>query len=239
MKVELYHRHHGVHALQREAEISGGFADYATLKDGTSDEYAIDEAKLIAALPDGFLPAYPRRRCLLAVADENGGTGQAGLSEFRDWAKYFDCFCLTLVKAEVAPGDQETSPDPTVLGADACLAIMRELYASPIKMKRYNPADPLNDITEATPAGAGETRCVVLTPMFDMVSVCTRLRGWGMGLYDYAVLTPGAGQLEDYIYVQYPSDPALITGPEYGRELRAAIVKALDALKTDAPAPAS
>jgi hypothetical protein len=237
MKVELYHRHHGVHALQREVEIPGGFADYATLKDGTRDDYAIDEAKLIAALPEGFLPAYPRRRCLLSVSDENGGTGQTGLSEFRDWAKYFDCFCLTLVKAEVAPGDQETSPDPVALGAEACRAAMRAMDEEPIRMQRYNSADPLKPIVETTSTFERAGQRVVLLPTLDFISVWAVLRTWGFGLDDLAVLRPGE-KFENNIYVRYPSDPALITGPEYGRELRAAIVKALDALKADAPTPA-
>jgi hypothetical protein len=104
MKVELHHRHYGVHEFVRGAWIAGEFADYATPKpdDIRADEYAIDEPKLIAALPVGFLPESPRRTCLLGVSDENGGTGQSGLAEFRNWAKYFDAYCLDLVKPAAA-----------------------------------------------------------------------------------------------------------------------------------------
>jgi hypothetical protein len=103
MKIELTHRHYGIHKLVREAEIPGVFSDYATpkpdeIRDG---EYAIDEGKLLAALPEGFLP-LPARRVLLAVGDEDGGTGQSGLSQFRDWAKYFDAYMLTLLADDAA-----------------------------------------------------------------------------------------------------------------------------------------
>jgi hypothetical protein len=99
MKVELSHRHYGIHKLVGEADIPGEFGDYATPKphDVRTDEWAIDEGKLLAALPDGFLPV-PARRVLLGVGDQDGGTGQSGLSRFRDWAKYFDAYMLTLLK---------------------------------------------------------------------------------------------------------------------------------------------
>ena len=100
MKIELTVRHYGIHEPVRETEIPGEFSDYATPKpdEVRRDEYTIDEDKLIAALPEGFLPAYSRRRVLLAVGDENGGTGQSGLTRFRDWAKYFDAYTLTLMQ---------------------------------------------------------------------------------------------------------------------------------------------
>lgn len=96
MKITLAHRHHGVHKNVNEVEIPGGFSDYATPKPGGHDDYVIDEERLLAALPDGFLPVPPTR-ILLAVEDEIGGTGQRGLTHFRDWAKYFDAYCLNLV----------------------------------------------------------------------------------------------------------------------------------------------
>jgi hypothetical protein len=239
MKVRLYHRHLGIHTRQRETEVPGEFSDYATLKDGSGDEYTIEEDELIAALPAGFLPAYPRRRVLLTVADENGSTGQTGLHVFRDWAKYFDAFALTLVKAEAPdPAIEDARPDPAELGAEACRAAMREVPREPVRTEIYSPADPLNRITETAPGARRTARCVILLPTLDFVSVRAVLCDWGGGLTDLAVLSPGE-KFENYIFVRYPSDPSLITGPEYGRELRAAIVKALDALKTDAPAPAS
>ena len=96
MKITLAHRHHGVHKNVSEAEIPGSFSDYATPKPGDRDDYVIEEERLLAALPEGFLPVPPTR-ILLAVEDEIGGTGQRGLTHFRDWAKYFDAYCLNLV----------------------------------------------------------------------------------------------------------------------------------------------
>lgn len=102
MKVILRHRNHGLHENVKEAVLPGTFGDYAVPKDeefSTPDDWRIDEDKLIAALPEGFLPVPPYR-ILLAVEDEFGGTGQVGLSRFRNWAKYFDAYCLNLVKTE-------------------------------------------------------------------------------------------------------------------------------------------
>lgn len=110
MKITLAHRHYGVHKTVREADISGEFSDYATPKPGRHGDYAIDEEKLLAALPDGFLPCAPGR-ILLAVEHETGGTGQVDLSRFRDWAKYFDAYCLNLV----LDGDPADAP-PEPLG---------------------------------------------------------------------------------------------------------------------------
>lgn len=102
MKVTLAHRHYGVHADRAETEIPGAFSDYATPKpDARRDDYVIDEDKLLAALPDEFLPVPPAR-ILLAVVDKVGGTGQRGLTHFRDWAKYFDAYCLNLIADEGA-----------------------------------------------------------------------------------------------------------------------------------------
>lgn len=98
MKITLAHRHYGVHRQVKETEIPGVFADYATPKPGADrDDFVIDEEKLLAALPPGFL-LVETNRILLAVEDEVGGTGQRGLSLFKDWAKYFDAYCLNLVK---------------------------------------------------------------------------------------------------------------------------------------------
>lgn len=100
VKILLDHRHCGIHEPVSETEIAGEFSDYATLMPPPrirTDEYAIDEDALLAALPEGFLPVPPRR-VLLAVSDEDGGTGQSGLSKFRNWAKYFDAYTLNILK---------------------------------------------------------------------------------------------------------------------------------------------
>lgn len=113
MKITLAHRHYGVHSHVSETEIPGDFSDYATPPPSVHDDYVIDETRLLAALPEGFLPCPPAR-VLLAVSGEFGGTGQRGLTLFRDWAKYFDAYCLNLVKPEPArsPGDaEEATPD--------------------------------------------------------------------------------------------------------------------------------
>ena len=101
MKITLAHRHHGVHRTVSEIEIPGDFSDYATPPPSVHDDYIIDETRLLAALPDGFLPCPPAR-VLLAVSNETGGTGQRGLSLFQNWAKYFDAYCLNLVMSEKA-----------------------------------------------------------------------------------------------------------------------------------------
>ncbi len=96
MKIQLTHRHYGVHDLVKEADIPGGLSDYATVKPPSGSpydgrEYTIDEAKLAAALPEGFL-LVPVRRVLLGIDD----TAQSGLKVFRDWGKYFDAYMLWL-----------------------------------------------------------------------------------------------------------------------------------------------
>lgn len=97
MKISLAHRHHGVHHGVTTGEIPGGFSDYAIPKPGSRDDYMINEDRLLAALPPDFLPV-PAARVLLAVVDDTGGTGQRDLTRFRDWAKYFDAYCLNLEK---------------------------------------------------------------------------------------------------------------------------------------------
>jgi hypothetical protein len=100
VKIVLDHRRFGIHSPVSETEIPGEFGDYATpmpMPRIRSDEHAIDEDKLLAALPEGFLPV-PAKFVLLAVSDEDGGTGQAGLSRFRNWAKYFDAYILNIMK---------------------------------------------------------------------------------------------------------------------------------------------
>jgi hypothetical protein len=103
MKVELTLRHYGVHDPAGEAEIPGEFSDYATPTPGQADDYAIDEDKLIAALPEGFLPDRPSR-ILLGVTGGAGSAAQGATSRFHRWAKYFDAHMLWLV----TPGPEES-----------------------------------------------------------------------------------------------------------------------------------
>lgn len=116
MKVNLRRRHFGVHELLRDCELPGAFADYAAKKPGGTgpDDCAVDEAKLLGGLPEGFLPISPRR-ILLTVEDADGGTGQTGLTAFRDWAKYFDAYVVSLVKDEAVT---ETAAQEAVTAAE-------------------------------------------------------------------------------------------------------------------------
>jgi hypothetical protein len=96
VKVQLTRRHYGIHDLKKEADIPGTLADYATVKPDSGSpydgrEYSIDEEKLTAALPEGFLPA-PVQHVLVGIDD----TAQSGLTVFHDWAKYFDAYMLWL-----------------------------------------------------------------------------------------------------------------------------------------------
>jgi len=124
----------------------------------------------------------------------------------------------------------------TDLGIAACRALMRDMDGKPVIMETYNPENPLVPDLEATSAGmrriAGQW-CAVLSVQPDKVSVSARLKYWGMGLRDYAPLNPADDYFKDYLFVRYPDDPALITGPEYEAELRAATGKAVAAVEAD------
>ena len=100
MKVELAHRHHGVHTRYREIHVAGKLSDYY----GGEDK--VDEQLLLDRLPDGFLPV-PAKQILLCVEDDPNnpgcGTGQRGLKLFRNWAKYFDCYSLTIAEEPRTP----------------------------------------------------------------------------------------------------------------------------------------
>lgn len=223
MKVELKHRHFGVHKAVREVEIAGEFTDYASAQDDVRDQYVIAEDKLLGALPEGFLPVPPRR-VLLAVSDEHGGTGQVGLTKFLNWAKYFDAYCLNLVKAEPAPLPEPEGPDPVQIGVGVCRALIQDLDF-PVLIETPNRENPLGRVYEPNDAAqlrmkAGDWR-VILVPTLDMVSVRAQ-HGFGF-LPELAVLSPGDGQFDKYIFVKYPADRSQITGPEYEAELRAAV----------------
>jgi hypothetical protein len=104
MNVRLTVRHCGVHDLVDTAEVPGAFTDYATPAEpgnADGDEWVIDEGKLLAALPGGFLPV-PVSKVLLGTETEDGGTAISGLKQFRRWAKYFDAYMLWLREPEAA-----------------------------------------------------------------------------------------------------------------------------------------
>ena len=98
MTVLLAQRSYGVHDDITGCLVPGTFSDYAK-PTGRHEDYIIDEARLLAALPDGFLPDPPGR-VLLMVRDENGGTGQDGRTHFRTWGKYFNAYVINLVKPD-------------------------------------------------------------------------------------------------------------------------------------------
>ena len=105
MKVKLTHRNFGIHETVSVAEIPGSFAEYAVPSPGNEDrdEWEIDDAKLLATLPAGFLPVAARH-VLLGVEDDLGGTAHSGTTVFRRWAKYFDAYMLWLVREVPSDG---------------------------------------------------------------------------------------------------------------------------------------
>lgn len=124
----------------------------------------------------------------------------------------------------------------TDLGIAVCRALMRELDSRPVIMETYNPARPMTPDRECTTAGMNRIAgawTAVLSVQPDKVSVSARLKYWGMGLYDYAPLNPADDYFKDYLFIYYPDDPALITGPGYEGELRAAAESALAAAEAD------
>lgn len=121
--------------------------------------------------------------------------------------------------------------EPQDLGLAMCRVVMRDLDDRPAVI-----AGPLDMPWEETVAAS---RCVasqwtaVLTPNPDRVSVSARLRCMGFGLWEQAVLSPGAGQFDKLIFVLYPQDPAKITGAEYEARLREAVEKAVTVVEED------
>lgn len=236
--ITLSHRHYGIHKPVAEAEIPGELSDYATrfppAVPAGVDEYAIDEDKLLAALPEGFLPAAPSR-VLLTVDDAGGGTGQCGLSKFRNWAKYFDAYVLGIWTCPIPQPEPEADQGPTAfdLGMSVCRDLLRDLDDEPVWLEGHNPDDPLRRPIETTASGAHTSGswCVKLVPTLDMVSVRADLKRWGPDMYDEAVLSPDAARsFRHLIFVRYPDDQNAITGSAYRAELRAAADKALAAI---------
>lgn len=89
MYIQLMHRHHGFHEPIKHIEIPCEFSRVYLGEDN------INEDLLIESIPEGWLPV-DASKILLTKADDNGSTGQRGLSKFRSWSKYFDAYVLEL-----------------------------------------------------------------------------------------------------------------------------------------------
>lgn len=89
MYIQLMHRHHGFHEPIKHIEIPCEFSKVYLGEDN------INEDLLIESIPEGWLPVETNK-ILLTKADDNGSTGQRGLSKFRSWSKYFDAYVLEL-----------------------------------------------------------------------------------------------------------------------------------------------
>lgn len=101
MKIQLHHRHHGVHSFVRDCEVAGVFEDYAKEDKDEKDEFIIDEQKLIKMLPPDFLPKLPPRQILVSVSTDYGSAGQRkNIKLFLPWAKYFDAYKIELIRCE-------------------------------------------------------------------------------------------------------------------------------------------
>lgn len=124
--------------------------------------------------------------------------------------------------------------EPADLATALCRAVMRDLDDQPILLELLRPGTVMTYDYEATTAAkrmAAGQYCAVLLPVPGFVSVRAHLKFHGLGFHDRAVLSPGDGEFEELIFVRYPDDPALIIGPEYEAELRAAVGKALAAIE--------
>lgn len=94
MKINLRHRHYGVHQLIKSIEVEGSFNNYCKA-DGT--DYIIKEQNIIDRLPENFLPTNPKN-ILITIGDNTGSVGQYALDIFKMWGKYFDSYVLELMK---------------------------------------------------------------------------------------------------------------------------------------------
>ena len=92
MYIQLMHRHYGVHEPIKHIEIPCEFSE-VYLGDNN-----INEDLLLKLIPENWLPTKPRNILLTVLADNGIGTGQNDLDKFRPWAKYFDAYCLELLK---------------------------------------------------------------------------------------------------------------------------------------------
>lgn len=91
MYIQLMSRSYGVHEPIKHIEIPCRFEDVYLSEDH------INEELLLEKIPPNWLPVKPKN-ILLTVVKGYDGTGQAGLSIFRSWAKYFDSYVLQLRK---------------------------------------------------------------------------------------------------------------------------------------------
>lgn len=99
MILRLFHRTYGVHSLIDTVEIPYTFGKY--VKGNKFDGYKIMEDLLLQHIPKDFL-RQPPNLTLLSVQDisRTGSEGQRGLTKFRNWSKYYSCYCLELSRPE-------------------------------------------------------------------------------------------------------------------------------------------
>lgn len=90
MKIQLRHRHYGVHELIKEIEMNENIENVYLAEDNINEDF------LLSLIPNGWLPVDPKY-ILIMVSDKNGGsTGQRGLTKFRNWSKYYDSYSLDI-----------------------------------------------------------------------------------------------------------------------------------------------
>jgi hypothetical protein len=93
MRVQLTRRSGGAHDLVREADIPGTLADYAAAEPGPLGglRHTVNEDRLAAVLPEGFLPV-PAPEVMLGIDNAT----QSGLTAFRDWDRHSGTWMLWL-----------------------------------------------------------------------------------------------------------------------------------------------
>lgn len=112
-QVSMHHRSDGYHSFIQKCVIPVEFNDIYIKEDSVNEQLLVD------SLPDKFLFCKPSQ-CLLLVEDEDrsGNTGQRGLHIFRNWAKYFPSYSITISRvmddekvaekaSEIANGEEQ------------------------------------------------------------------------------------------------------------------------------------
>jgi hypothetical protein len=94
MKIRLYHRHYGIHSLKKEIDIK---LDFSTVVDERGKDIVVYGKRIIAELPKDWLPVKPEA-ILCTVGDEDASTGIYDCKPFRPWEKYFDAYCVEIVR---------------------------------------------------------------------------------------------------------------------------------------------
>lgn len=98
MKINLYHRHYGVHSFVSEHEIDLTNSNIITKIPSTyrGFEWVVDDKELAEKVKP-FLPGRVDR-CLLCIedADGSGSTGVFECEHFLPWGKYFDAYVIGL-----------------------------------------------------------------------------------------------------------------------------------------------